>query len=39
MLAIEKHSNLLQKLVNYERKKFYNIEVWGLYQKTFLLRN
>ncbi len=29
MLAIHKHSNLLQKFLKYGRKKFYNIGPWG----------
>jgi hypothetical protein len=33
-----KHSSLLQKLVNHGHKKFYNIVTWGQCYKTFYSR-
>ncbi len=35
-LARDKHSSLLQKSVNYDRKKFYSTGPWGQSHKTFL---
>jgi hypothetical protein len=34
-----KHSSLLQRLVNYGEKKFYNIGPWSQFCKTFNSRN
>ena len=38
-VAMGKRTSLLQKLVNYDRKKFYNIGPRGLYHKTYYGRN
>ncbi len=35
--AREKHSSLLQKFINYVRKKFYNIDAWGQCYKTLFV--
>ncbi len=35
MLAVDKHSSSLQKCVNYVRKKFDLIGLWGLYYNFF----
>ncbi len=34
-LARDEHSSLLQKIVTYGCKKFYNIGPWGLYHKIY----
>jgi hypothetical protein len=34
-LARDKHSSLLRKSVNYDRKKFYSTGPWGFCYKTF----
>jgi hypothetical protein len=36
--ARDKHSNLLQKLVNYTCKKFYNIEIRGNVIELFTVK-
>jgi hypothetical protein len=38
-LARDKHSSLLQTLINYGRKKFYNNGPRGLYHETYYGRN
>ncbi len=39
MIAGNKHSSLLRKLLNYVHKKFYNIGPWIQFYKTFYRRN
>jgi hypothetical protein len=38
-LERDKRSSLLQKFVNYGRKKFYKIGPWAQCYKTFFVRN
>ncbi len=37
--TLNKHSSLLQKFVDYDRKKFYSKGLWGLYHKNYYSRN
>ncbi len=37
MVTSDKHPNLLRKLANYVRKRFYNIEPCGMYYKSFMI--